>query len=158
MNKHQPLLSPLIRLFQCVIRRDLYIQKMRGECPSHSFHVLRSSHYPVCQNEQRRSPTQYVYIMRTNTKVFQRQGYNNGCTRVVYTHPKDIYGCYVLHIPRSLRSFKTARTKRCKRLFIYMKPHSRLLFRKGKACLRDGFGCKSNKLYETYMNCFRQRE
>ena len=119
------------------IRMHIYTKK-RGECPvtrSTSW-GLRITRYVRTSNEEapRNMYTNKVY--ETIIRISILLGYNEGCTRIYLYTPEDIYDAIVLHISWSLRSFKMARTKRSKRLFIYMKPHSRLpnLLRK-RACI-----------------------
>ena len=138
IHNQPPLLPPPSpRLGLCVVD-CIYIQKKRGECPvtrSTSW-GLRITRYVRTSNEEapRNMYTNKVY--ETIIRISILLGYNEGCTRICLYTPEDIYDAIVLHIPWSLRSFKTARTKRSKRLFIYMKPHSRLpnLLRK-RACI-----------------------
>lgn len=69
----------------------------------------------------------YIICYRKPHSVSLRTGYTEGCMHDVYTSPEDIYDCHVLPYTKEVAKFlERARTKRCKRLFIYMKPHSHL--------------------------------
>ena len=149
MNKHQPLLSPLIRLFKVSyttwpiytknawrVSQSLVPRSEVFALPDVLERATKKPHAICIYNAYKHQSVPKIRIQQWlyTSSIYTPEGYLRlPCS------------AYIIEVCEVSEQQKQSAVN----AFSYIwNPHSRLLFRKGKARLRDGFGCKGNKLYE----------